>query len=188
MSFYSRIDGSNYLVGQTHLRAAALDKEKTDKIISDLIHSFDSAIGLLDDESMDFEEEVIEFLSRQSVALRQLVPLMKQVKIDLQGISEALNIQDDEFNLTEGEHTLEDFGYKNQCRTQCYEKTLVDDNCKEVVEEVWLDSPHPRRRLRTTIWEQTDVQTRSSRDIKYEEIPIGEGMEKIISNTLKAID
>lgn len=100
-------------------------------------------------------------------------------------ISLRANLEsDDDIAPIEDLWTLEDEGYYHHWGDKCYEKVIENSEEKEVVEEIWLDHRKPRRRLRTTIWEQIDKNGKHSKDIRYEDLPIDEKLAKTINNTL----
>lgn len=103
-------------------------------------------------------------------------------------ISLRANLEsDDDITPVEDLWTLEDEGYSHYFGwggKYYYQKVIEDSKEREVVEEIWLDHRKPRRRLRTTIWEQIDGNGKSSEDIRYEDLPIDENLAKIIDNTI----
>lgn len=102
-------------------------------------------------------------------------------------ISLRVNLEsDDDITPVEDLWTLEDEGYSRHpgWEDKYYEKMIENSEEREVVEEIWLDHRKPMRRLRTTIWEQTDRYTKSSKDIRYDDLPIDENLAKIIDNTI----
>ena len=112
---------------------------------------------------------------------------LKNAENAVERIREEL-MSDDDVPEIEDVMVLSDEGFKQDISdNRLWQKVLEDTEEKEVVEEVYLKSDGEiLHRKRTIYWTLTDY-GRSSRNIKYIDVPTGKHLEKIIENTKRYI-
>ena len=112
---------------------------------------------------------------------------LKNAENAVERIREEL-MSDDDVPEIEDVMVLSDEGFKQDISdNRLWQKVLEDTEEKEVVEEVYLKSDGEiLHRKRTIYWTLTDY-GRSSRNIKYIDVPTGKHLEKIIGNTKRYI-
>ena len=108
---------------------------------------------------------------------------LKQLVNEIESVQEQIHEGSDVVPSYEEAETIEDAGFRESWHnSEIFEKVLEDTEEREVVEEIVLKYDPPLYRKRTTIWEPIKG-GRHSKEIKYEDLPLNERIERLIRNT-----
>ena len=195
----SRIENHNYLIlNEIDEKSYIINRKKLDKSLERIKKALDSLCSELKDAYKDNRGSNFDrylFLKTELFELNRLdidddcCNILKMILNDIKIIQEQLASGNDDFLITTSESpiTLSTLGYGHYILgLDAWEKKIEVSELKEVIEEIQLIDGSPVRRLRTTIYEDTDF-GKSSTSITYKKLPIGKKLEKAIMNTFKVI-
>ena len=183
----SRKDGDNYIIADSEYDKYpyVINKESLDKTLVEVTSIFKllkdkfktlyetdyELYRVILDSAWEFDK--FDFDEGRSYMINSIIN-------ELSDFQDFLKT-DDDIKPKDELWTLEDEGYKIDYldKTRWY-KVLTDTDEQEIIEEIFIHIP--LRRKRTILWDIVDY-GKSSREIKYEELPIDDQLMKFINNT-----
>ena len=186
----SKVEGRNYAILEDWMdRPVRINKKETDaalkkmnRALTDLIDVFRDAYEHNVDLYDILKESFFDFDIAEGKSWR-----FDYAKRTCDEMIQSLSENDDDIKDELYYTTLKDLGFKQDYAADYrWEKIIEDTEEKEVVEEVVFFNRIIYRR-RTTIWEKVP-HGRSSKEINYETIRVGQKMKTIIENTKRIFE
>ena len=184
--------GRNYVIKTEYDMPTVINKKKTDEALKKLYTHFNAIkeeLKKLYDCNYDIYNLIDETIFSYACLDTDEGKCWKIscVADEIENLQEKLQTSD---VIPEMEDilTLKDIGYRQESpfEKEWWTKMLEDTDEKEVVEEIILRETSIRR-VRETIWENTDY-GKSSKEINYRTLKIGKKLMKAIENTKKEIE
>lgn len=191
----SRQEGRNYLILLDGERfPVKINKNKLDRTLGALekaLQAIQKEIG----DAYDTNYELYSILQNvvfgyYGLAADRVVDgkneWVEDTLYSLKEIKEQLATGNDTIMAAEYVTTLRDIGYQKTYgrQGQSWEKTIVDNDDVEIVEEIYIGDEILHRK-RTTVWQKTDY-GKASTEIIYKNLPISKKLAQIIENTTQS--
>ena len=191
-----KVKGEKYLIlGDGERIPEEFNKQQVDECLESLIHAFSEFEKGLEHSLRD-KMDAFSFISSNCFDVNHRYGLhdtiLEEVNADLEelcALQTRLSNADDQVPDPEDAYVLEDYGFRNRSfgrEAPVYGKVLVDNDEREVTEEVFKDTATKKyvHRLRTIIWRKEEF-GKSSESITYEQKPMTEKLKKAFLNSVK---